>query len=48
VITYCEIRLLEIEMLRQYLTLTPVRYRAGKTQIETDVSAISNLRPPVT
>ncbi len=43
VITYREMRLLEIDVLRQYLTLTSVLYRAGKTQLETDVSVISNI-----
>lgn len=43
VITYREMRLLEIEVLRQYLTLTSVLYRAGKTQLETDVSVISKI-----
>jgi len=43
VITYREMRLLEIEVLQQYLTLTSVRYRAGNTQLETDVSVISKI-----
>ena len=36
-------RLLEIEVLQQYLTLTSVRYRAGNTQLETDVSVLSKI-----
>lgn len=43
VITYREMRLLEIEVLREYLNLTSVYYRAGKTQLETDVSVISKI-----
>ena len=43
VITYREMRQLEIEVLTQYLTLTSVLYRAGKTQLETDVSVISKI-----
>ena len=43
VITYREMRLLEIAVLQQYLTLTSVRYRAGNTQLETDVSVISKI-----
>ena len=43
VITYREMRQLEIEVLSQYLTLTSVLYRAGKTQLETDVSVISKI-----
>ncbi len=43
VITYREMRLLEIEVLREYLNLTSVLYRAGKTQLETDVSVISKI-----
>ena len=43
VITYREMRLLEIEVWRQYLTLTSVEYRAGNTQLETDVSVISKI-----
>lgn len=43
VITYREMRLLEIEVWQQYLTLTSVYYRAGSTQLETDVSVISKI-----
>ncbi|MEI7707294.1 MAG: DNA methyltransferase, partial [Chlorobium sp.] len=43
VITYREMRQLEIVVLTQYMTLTSVLYRAGKTQLETDVSVISKI-----
>ncbi|MEI6847428.1 MAG: DNA methyltransferase [Chlorobiaceae bacterium] len=43
VITYREMRQLEIEVLTQYLMLTSVLFRAGKTQLETDVSVISKI-----
>uniref|UniRef100_Q3AR06 site-specific DNA-methyltransferase (adenine-specific) n=1 Tax=Chlorobium chlorochromatii (strain CaD3) TaxID=340177 RepID=Q3AR06_CHLCH len=43
VITYREIRQLEIEVLQQYFMLTSKMYKAGVTQLETDIETISKI-----